>query len=375
MTLSTDLAVLQGQPDYVKTMKPYLPGKPIEELKQEYGFEKIIKLASNENPFGSSPKALQAIGENLESSFRYPDPISRRLRHKMALRLNINPDELVVTAGGESLICHLIRAFLKPGDEGISPEGAFMGLDIHLAAHGGILRKVPSPHYRFDVEGILKALTPKTRLVYLPNPNNPTGSYLNTAELQQLIAGIPQDVLLFIDEAYYEFARETADYPDTLSLRQDNILILRTFSKAFGLGGLRIGYGIGHPQVIEQIAKIKLTFEPSYTAQIAAEAAWDDIDFLEKTVSNNHRERTRLLPQLQAIGVSCFPSLGNFILMEFKSEETVQAINMALLQQGIAIRPLKAFGYPHCARVSIGLPEENDTFVKALSRIIASNSS
>lgn len=362
-------ALLAGMPAYVKAMVPYRPGKPLEELKEEYGFDRIIKLASNENPFGASPLALKAVREGLDEVYRYPDPVSRKLRRQIASRLGITADEIVVGAGSESLLSTVVRTLLAPGDIALTGEGAFMGFAIQLSAHGARLVQVPSPGYRFNVEAIIAALTPQVRVVYLPNPNNPTGSYLTRAELSALIAAIPKTTLLLLDEAYVEFCGNAPDYPDSLALRQENVLILRTFSKAYGLAGFRIGYGIGHPSLIEQLGKVKLTFEPSLPSQLAAQAAWEDAAFLQQTVSNNATEMQRYYQTFEKLGISYVPSQGNFVLFECGSPQRVAALNEGLLQQGIAIRPLGPFGFPNCARISVGLPAENDAVFAALEAL------
>lgn len=351
-------------------MVPYRPGKPIEELKEEYGFERVIKLASNENPFGASPKALAAVQKGLAENFRYPDPVSRRLKRKIAATLGISPEEIVVAAGSENLLATTIRTMMQPGGKAVTGFGAFMGLEIHLNAHGGQLIKVPSPNYRFDIPALIQAVTSETRILYLPNPNNPTGTYFTHSELQQILAQVPPTTLVLLDEAYIEFCKDVPDYPQSLTLRQENLLILRTFSKAYGLAGLRIGYGIGHPTLIEQLSKVKMTFEPSLPAQMAAEAAWEDTAFIDQTVTNNQQQLQRFYPFLERFGLQAVPSLGNFVFVACPNPEYVNTLNEALLQRGIAIRPLGPFGFPSAVRITIGLPEENDALFNALETIL-----
>ncbi len=369
-TMQQAPSVLENMPEYVRNMLPYRPGKPLEELKEEYGFEKVIKLASNENPFGCSPKAIEAATKTLADNFRYPDPVSRRLRRKIAETLGLQSNQLVVAAGSESLLAATIRAVMKPGEKALTAFGAFMGFEIHLAGHGGKLEKIPSPDYRFDIDALIAACTPDVRILYLPNPNNPTGSYFTHQELQTLLAKVPKSTLVLLDEAYIEFAQVLPDYPKALTLMQDNLLILRTFSKAYGLAGFRIGYGIGHPMLIEQLTKIKMTFEPTLSAQAAAEAAWDDTGFLMKGVENNQSEMKRYYQVLHELGLKYVPSAGNFVFIECQDAETVNNLNEALLRKGIAIRPLASFGFPNCIRITIGLPEENDATFQALREIV-----
>lgn len=245
-----------------------------------------------------------------------------------------------------------------------------MGMEIHLSAYGGQMLKVPSPDYRFDIPAIIDAVTPTTKILYLPNPNNPTGSYFTHQELKAILERVPKTTLVLLDEAYIEFCHDTPDYPDSMALRQDNLLIFRTFSKAYGLAGFRIGYGIGHPQLIEHLMKVKMTFEPGLLSQLAAEAAWDDREFLEQGVQNNRLELKRYYQTFDELGLKYFPSLGNFVLAELPDSDCVNRLNEALLKRGIAIRPLAAFGFPRCIRVSIGLPEENDALFAGLKDIL-----
>jgi histidinol-phosphate aminotransferase len=368
--VNQESAVVQQVPHYVRSMVPYRPGKPIEELKEEYGFEKVIKLASNENPFGASPRALEAVQKGLTETFRYPDPVSRRLRRKIAARMGVHTEEIVVAAGSENLLATTIRTMMKTGDVAICGFGAFMGLEIHLAAHGGRILKVPSPNYRFDVDALISTVSSDMKILYLPNPNNPTGTYVTQAELQRILDAVPKNVLILLDEAYIEFCGDLSDYPDAMRMRQDNLLILRTFSKAYGLAGFRIGYGVGNAQLIEQLSKVKMTFEPSLPAQFAAEAAWDDQEFLTKTVRNNSQELQRYYQAFDGMGLKYVRSSGNFVLVEMRDPDQVNRLNEALLQRGIAIRPLAAFGFPNCVRITIGLPEENDALFAALKDIL-----
>jgi histidinol-phosphate aminotransferase len=275
-----------------------------------------------------------------------------------------------VASGSENLLATTIRSTMKNGDKALAGFGAFMGLDIHLAAHGGTLVKVPSPNHRFDVEALIEATTPDIRILYLPNPNNPTGTYITHDELKTLLAKVPASTIVLLDEAYIEYCDDLPDYPRALTLRQDNLLILRTFSKAYGLGGLRIGYGIGHPKLIEQLSKVKMTFEPSLPAQVAAEAAWDDLAFLTQGIENNRQEMKRYYQTFDELGLSYVPSAGNFVFVECPSPEYVNALNEALLKRGIAIRPLAAFGFPSAVRITVGLPEENDALFAALREIL-----
>jgi histidinol-phosphate aminotransferase len=363
----TQPAFLANIPQYVQEAQPYKPGKPLEEIKQEYGLERIIKVASNENPWGPSPLALKAMQAVEKDLFRYPDPISRRLKQKLASQFGVQEEELIVGAGSESLLGIAIRTLMKPGDVALSGEGAFLGFKVHLASHGGVLKTVPSPSYRFDIDAMIHAITPDVKLVYLPNPNNPTGSYITQTELDKILAALPDSTLLILDEAYVEFCSHFPDFPNSLKSRKDNVLILRTFSKAYGLGGLRVGYGIGHPQLIEQMGKVKMTFEVTLLSQVAAEAALEDTEHLKRTVESNLDELPRFYQFFESKNIPFVKSCGNFVLFELASEQAVEDLNLSLLKKGIAIRPLKAFGFPQCGRISIGTPDENTEVLAALN--------
>lgn len=370
----TQPAFLANVPEYVQSGQPYKPGKPLEEIKQEYGLEHIIKVASNENPWGPSPLALKAISATQTDLFRYPDPVSRRLKQKLARQFGVNESELIIGAGSESLLGIAIRTLMKPGDTALCGEGAFLGFKVHLASHGGKLKTVPSPNYRFDVDALISALTPEVKILYLPNPNNPTGSYITQAELEKVLAALPDTTLLILDEAYVEFCNHLPDFPNSLNCRKnsqkDNVLILRTFSKAYGLGGLRVGYGIGHPALMEQMGKVKMTFEVTLLSQVAAEAALDDTEHLQKTITFNNSELPRFYEFFESKQIPFVKSCGNFVLFELASEEAVETLNLSLLKKGIAIRPLKAFGFPNCGRVSIGTPDENTLVLQAFSELL-----
>ena len=372
MSTSSHTDILHNIPEYVQALKPYKPGKPLDEMKAEYGLEHIIKLASNENPFGPSPKALEAIQKVENELFRYPDPISRRLKNKLAKALDVNEKQIIVGAGSESLLALICRTVLKPGDLALMGEGAFLGFPVHLSAMGGKLKTVPSPNYRFDVDALIQNITPETKLLYLPNPNNPTGTYITTDELNKIVTALPASCLLVIDEAYVEFCcfvdNPPEGYPNSLDALKNhpNVILLRTFSKAYGLAGLRVGYGIGDTYLIEQMTKVKMTFEVSLLAQVAAEAAWDDTEHIQRTVENNNNQLLRYYQVLEELKLQYVKSYGNFVLIELDDESKVNNLNEVLLKQGIAIRPLAAFGFPTCLRISIGLPAENDMVFAAL---------
>lgn len=364
-------SLLARVPQHVKTMVPYQPGKPLDELKAEFGFDQVIKLASNENPFGVSPKAIAAMQEALAGCYRYGDPISRRLRQGLAEQLGVDIHELGIVSGSENLLAILSRAFMQMGDLAVQGQGAFLGFEIHAQAIGGKVLSLTSPGYRFDVPALIDACTKiQPKILYLPNPNNPTGTYINKTDMQLILDQCPKSTLIVVDEAYCEFCADIEDYPDMVQMRQDNVFVCRTFSKAHGLAGLRVAYGIGHPKLVEQVMKVKMTFEPSTLAQVAALASLEDQAFLDKVIANNKTEKQRYYEFFERHQVSYVPSVGNFVMVVFSNQAQVDLINQQLLRKGIAIRPLASFGYPNCMRISIGLPEENQALLEALEALL-----
>ncbi|NOX88474.1 MAG: histidinol-phosphate transaminase [Calditrichaeota bacterium] len=357
-------------PQHIKELKPYQPGKPIEELKRELGLTKIVKLASNENPIGVSPMALQAMQESLLNVNRYPSPDSYVLRKALAERYDVKIENVFAGNGSEGIISIIMRTFLLDDEEAITSHGSFVTFDVQAQSRGIKLIRTPLKDYRIDLEAIAERITPKTKLIYLANPNNPTGTIFTVSEFLRFINKVPPRVLVILDEAYFEFAHYEPVYPDSMQYRLDNVITLRTFSKAFGLAGVRIGYGFAHEHLIENLMKIKLTFEPSAPAQAAAVAAMKDVDFLEKTLHNNRIGKQYFYDLFDRLGIPYLKSFTNFVTIIFDSEKRVNTIFEKLLKEGVIVRPLKSFGLPHCIRVSVGLPEENEFFAKKLEKAL-----
>jgi histidinol-phosphate aminotransferase len=354
----------------VESLQAYKPGRPPEQLKKELGIDRFINMASNENPLGPPQGALEAIQRALKEVSRYPESGSTHLRNALANRFSVKLDNVAVGSGSESIMGNIVRAFLHGKDEVLTSHGTFIGLLVLVRAHGVKLKSVPLKNYCFDLEAIADAVNPRTKIIYLCNPNNPTGTIFTRRQFDDFIKQIPDHVLVILDEAYYEFASHDPEYPDSMSYRLDNVLTLRTFAKAYGMAGVRLGYGLGHEYLIDFVNRIKLPFEPNCLAQAAGLAALSDHEFLERTKENNQEGMAILNEEFDRMGLHRVPSHGNFILVDMHDEEKVTQIHEGLLRQGIAIRPLSAFGLPTCFRVTIGRPEENHLFLKALKLVL-----
>lgn len=355
---------------HIEALTPYQPGRPPEVLMQELGLKRFINLASNENPFGPPSSSLKAIKAAQGELSRYPESSGLKLRQALADKYKLWMENVAIGSGSESIMANIVRAFLHGDDEALTSAGTFIGFPVLIKAHGVNLRTVPLRNYRFDLEGIADAINHRTKIVYLCNPNNPTGTIFTKSEFENFMTKVPDRVLVIMDEAYHEFAGGAEEFPDSLHYRYDNLLTLRTFSKAYGLAGLRVGYGFGHDYLIGFINKIKLPFEPNHLAQVAATAALNDDKYLRRSIDNNRQGMKLLVEEFDRRGLEHVTSHANFVLVETGSEEKVQAIHQNLLRHGVAIRPLKAFGLPTCFRVTIGLPDENRAFIKALRKVL-----
>lgn len=351
-------------PDYIQGLPAYVPGKPVEEVEQELKIH-AVKLASNENPLGPSPKAMEAARRALGEANWYPDGGSKRLRQVLAKRNGVRFEEVFVGLGSSEVIDLASRALLRPGLDGITSEGSFTLFAIAIRASGGNLIQTPMKDYTFDLEAIAAALTPKTRVIYIANPNNPTGTAFGHAEFAAFLKKVPGDVLVVLDEAYHEYA-ERSDVPRALELFREynNILTLRTFSKVYGLAGLRIGYGIGHPTLVAEMNKLRTPFNVTSVGQAAALAALDDTEHVQRSIETNRGERGRLFLELTKLHLSPVPSETNFLFIPVGP--FAKSLCDELLQEGVIVRPLAWMGFPDAIRISVGNPAENTKLLAAL---------
>ncbi len=357
-------------PDHIRKLKGYVAGKTIAEVKEQYKPERISKLASNENRLGFSPNIKTAVLDNLNTIQDYPDPVSRKLRSKLSELNGVGTDEILVTAGSESAISILCRAFLEKGDQTVTADATFVGFFVQAGVMGAEVKKVPVTNdFKYDAEAILDQIDQNTKMFYLANPNNPTGTYLNVREYEKLLNGIPEHVLFIADEAYYEFSEKVEDYPHAIDYRKKNVIILRTFSKAYGLAGFRIGYAIADPGLISQMQKVKLTFEPTTLAQAAALTAIEDEKFLRKSVELVDKGRRELYEFLEDQEVEYVPSVSNSVMAVFDTDSDAINFTQAMLEQGVILRRVNAFGLPNCVRITIGTDDDMKHFRSAFENI------
>ncbi|HIO57048.1 MAG TPA: histidinol-phosphate transaminase, partial [Candidatus Marinimicrobia bacterium] len=299
-------------PKNIKELSPYKPGKSIEEVQRELGLEQITKLASNENPLGPSPLALEAIRKAEQDLHRYPDASGLNLRKRLAERFDVKIDNVVLGAGSEGIMATIMRTFLLPEDEIITAQNSFIGFTVLAKASGRQVHWVPMKEHRYNLKAMATFINEYTKIIYLANPDNPMGTYFTVEEFDAFMEKVPERVLIIMDEAYFEFAQSQKDYPDSMHYRYDNVITLRTFSKAYGLGGLRIGYGFAHDQLISNLMKVKLPFEPSSLAQAAGLAALEDNYHIEKTVQLTQDGIEYFSRELRRLEVNTIPSAANF---------------------------------------------------------------
>ena len=357
-------------PSYIEKLENYVPGKPIEEVQRELGLKDIDKLASNENPIGPSPKALVEIEKSLKKLHRYPDASGYNLRNKLAKAFNIKMENVILGAGSEGIMSTIIRTFLMGNDELISANNSFIGFRVLANASGKKVHWVPMKNYRYDLKSMVNELNNQTKIIYIANPDNPMGTYITKEEFDAFYSDIPERVLIILDEAYFEYAQSKEDYPDSMNYRYDNVITLRTFSKAYGLAGLRIGYGFAHDRLINNLMKVKEPFEPSLIAMAAGIAAMGDKDFLQKTLMLNRVGYEFLESNLSKLNITIIPSVTNFITTVWESQKKANYITDALLQKGIIVRNLSPFGWANCIRISIGTEEQNNRLISELESIV-----
>lgn len=358
-------------PEYLDKLQVYQAGKPIEELAREKGLTHISKLASNENPLGPSPFAIREMTNALWDVHRYPDMNATDLKSKLASLYKLKMENIVLGNGSEGIMAYIARAFIQPGDEVLTAENTFIGFHILATGAGAKLTTVPrTPDMRYDVEALAKSVNENTKVLYIANPDNPTGTYITEHEFDHLMKYVPSHTIVILDEAYFEYAQSTWDYPDSMKYRYDNVITLRTFSKAYGLSGVRVGYGFGHEEFIRALHKVKLPFEPSLIAQKGAIGALSDYPHLERTLRNNTKRYYETLKFLDQKGFKPVRSITNFISFKTGSAEASDYLFQSLLNEGVIIRPLKANKMPDWVRVSIGLKEEMKHFFTAMEKIL-----
>lgn len=354
----------------LEAIKTYKPGKPIEEVARELKLEgKIIKLASNENPLGVSPKALHAIQKYAHEVFLYPDDNGYYLKEKLAEKHNVTSENIIIGNGSVELIYFACLTFLNPYERLMRSNGSFLMPKIGAEVIGSPIQEIPLREYRHDLERMLASITAQTKIIYLDNPINPLGTCVWAQELERFIKEVPDYILIIIDEAYNDYIT-AAEYPDSGKFLSEgkNVLILRTFSKIHGLAGLRIGYGVSKPEIINAMAKVRTPFNTNRLAQIAAIAALDDITHIKHSRRVNEAGKKYLYKELKKLKVFFIPSFANFVFVNFATDS--KEIFDGLQQRRVITRMIKEYGFPNALRISIGTPSENKKLIKALQEIL-----
>ncbi len=354
-------------PDHIREIAPYVPGKPVDDLARELNLDPatIVKLASNENPRGPGRLVLDAIAAAAQDLARYPDGNGFALKAALAQRLAVDPSQLILGNGSNDILELATQAYLRPGDDAVFAAHAFAVYPLATQARGANGIVVPARNYGHDLPAMLAAITPRTRIVFIANPNNPTGTWLPPADVEAFIAAVPSDVLVVLDEAYNEYL-QPAERADSAAwtTRYPHLLVSRSFSKAYGLAALRVGYGVAAPAVADMLNRVRQPFNVNALAQAAAIAALADTAYVEASCALNRAGRAQLGAGLDALNIPHLPSHGNFVLARVGDAARV---NRALLAQGVIVRPVGNYGLPEWLRISVGLPEENARFLAALA--------
>jgi len=355
-------------PENIHSITPYPPGKPMDELEREYGVKNSIKLASNENPWGPSPKAIQAVQEAALNLHRYPDGSSYYLLQAIAQKEGVDPSQIVLGNGSNEVIEFLVKAYVETGDEVITSHPSFLMYQKFVQVRGGKNVIIPLKEMKHDLDAILKNINERTKLVFLDNPNNPTGTAINRAEFNDFLGNVPDTVLVALDEAYVDFMEddEKIDLHPLLSAVNDQcgVVALRTFSKAYGLAGLRVGYGLMAQNVAESLHKVRQPFNINSPAQAGAQAAIEDVDYFNKIVIDTCKGREFLRGEVEKLGCISYPSHTNFFLIDVCGDAT--RLYEAMLYKGVIIRSMKAYGYANFIRLTVGTEAENSRFISSL---------
>lgn len=349
----------------IETIQPYQGGKPVEEVQRELGIRDVVKLASNENPLGPSPLALEAIALAATQLHLYPDGNAFYLKRDLANHLNIEPRQLLLGNGSNEVLQLVGETFLSPGDHVVYSQGAFVVYELVAKTFGARVSTPPLRNATHDLDAMADAVTPETRALFIANPNNPTGTYNTKTELDRFLNRIPPQTLVVLDEAYFEYVPYD-DYPNGLEYVREgrNVLVTRTFSKIYGLAGIRIGYGVSSPEVIEWMNRVRQPFNVNALAQAGARAALTDADHVAKSREVNAKGMAYLRTKLEAIGLEVVPSAANFLLVHLRRDGL--RVSQELLRRGVVVRPVANYGFPNSIRVTVGLPAENQRFLDAL---------
>lgn len=356
-------------PEHIKRLIPYKAGKPIEELAREKGLTKIVKLASNENPLGPSPKAIEAMKKSLVKIHRYTDPSAFKLVKSISTKFNIPENKIITASGSDSILQYIITAFSDNEDEIITSEGSFIGWYVNANKYGRKSILTPLNNYSFDLDAITDCITEKTKLIYLANPNNPTGSMFTKSGFEKFMSKVPEYVLVVLDEAYTVYAEAVPEYPNGFEYNYKNLIVVRTLSKAYGLAGIRIGFAVAEHDLIRDLYKVKLPFEPNLLAQEAAIAALDDDEFLKRTLETNKNSLLRMQKKFEELEIEFIPTSSNFYLILFPDAEMCLAFNEGCLNSGLILRPVNSFGISNGIRINSGTDDETTFALNVIEKV------
>ena len=352
----------------ILNISPYVAGKPIEEIKRQWALKEIIKLASNENPLGPSPKAIEAIKKNLSKANRYPDSQGYYLKKRLARYLNAKPANIVLGNGSDELIDIIIRTFVEDGENIITADTTFLEYGIISKVNGRRIITVPLRYFKYDLEAVKKKIDKNTKLIFIANPNNPTGTYITKYEFEDFMRELPGDVLVVMDEAYDAFI-DADDFPCGLNyMNNKNVIVLKTFSKTYGLAGLRIGYAVADAELVFYMEKVRQPFNTNMLAQVAAAAALDDKNFLRKTKKTILAGKDYLYDCLARLGIAYVPTVANFILIDVGRDGV--SVFKEMLKYGVIVRDMDQYGLKNFIRVTIGTKKENERFIKVLKKVL-----
>lgn len=354
----------------IRELQPYQPGKPVEELQRELGISDVIKLASNENPLGPSPKVVAGLANDLNELARYPDGSAYNLKQKLAGFLDVLPENLTMGNGSNDVLELLARVYLRPGLEAIVSQHSFVVYPLATKVTGATLKVIPAKNFHQDLSATLDVVTEKTRMVFIANPNNPTGTWIDETTLTSFLDQLSDDVLVVLDEAYFEYVQEP-NYPNGIALfkKYPNVVVTRTFSKAYGLAALRMGYAVSHPDVADLMNRVRQPFNVNSMSLAAAELALDDQDHVQKAVELNYAEMQRVTAACEEMGLGFIPSVGNFVSVDFGRD--AMPIYDALLREGVIVRPIGGYEMPNHLRITIGLADENDRLLSAMAKVLS----
>jgi histidinol-phosphate aminotransferase len=358
----------------VRELKPYQPGKPIEELQREFRLQEVIKLASNENPLGPSPRALAAIESGLSELARYPDGNGFILKQALCAKLGVNLNQVTLGNGSNDILELMTRTFVQPGQEVIFSQHAFAVYPIATQAVGGKAVIVPAKDWGNDLDGMIKAITENTRVMFIANPNNPTGTWIRRDALARFLDQVPEHVIVVLDEAYFEYAihpaMEVEGYPDGMDLLHSyqNLVVSRTFSKAYGLAGLRVGYSVSQPIIADLLNRVRQPFNVNSLALLAATAALQDEEHIENSARLNAIGMQQCIDAFRQMGLTFIPSGGNFISVDMR--KPAQPVYLELLKRGVIVRPVANYEMPNHLRITIGTERENSKFLSALREVL-----